>query len=73
MNICIGGCWDGKKLLNDQEKGHFCVKDKIMNKLVVYERFVVTFKGGLYIFWVSNDLEPLEAFSKVKSYFKELE
>ena len=72
MNICIGGCWDGKKLLEEPEKGHFCVKDKIMNKLVVYERFVVSFEGSFYIFWVSNDLDLLEALSKVESYFNEL-
>ena len=70
MNICIGGCWDGKKLLEEPEKGHFCVKHKTMSKLEVYERFVMPFKGSFYIFWVSKDLDRLEALLKVKGYLK---
>lgn len=68
MNICIGGCWHGSKVLKDQKSNYFLAKDKTTGQAVTYERFVVTWKENSHIFWVSNDLNSLEAQDKIKDY-----
>ena len=73
MNICIGGCWHGSKLLKDQKSDRFSAKDNNTGRFITYKRFRVDFRGETYVFWVENTLSHLEANEKIKFYFERLE
>ncbi|MDM1247876.1 hypothetical protein ACFODO_20475 [Acinetobacter sichuanensis] len=68
MNICIGGCWHGSKLLKDEENGYFLAKDKVTGKPTTYERAVLKVGEEMYVFWIADDLSHLEANEKIKIY-----
>lgn len=72
MNICIGGCWHGSKLLKNEEREYFLAKDKITGRPTTYARSVLKVDKELYIFWIADNLNHLEANEKIKNYLDRL-
>lgn len=72
MNICIGGCWHGSKLLKDQKSNHFLAKDKISGEFTTYERFTVQYAEKPQVFWIANSLSRLEVNEKVMPYLEKI-
>ena len=53
MNICIGGPWNGCKLLGDSHDKSFKVKDNKLQRIVKYNRKIIHIKKNVYIFWMN--------------------
>lgn len=70
MNICIGGPWDGAKLLGRAGyKKTFNIKDKISGRIVVYFKRRIIVQNKSYIFWLSDDVKHIKNDEIIKKYF----
>ncbi|MDM1765741.1 MULTISPECIES: hypothetical protein [Acinetobacter] len=68
MNICIGGCWHGSKLLVDQKTNYFLAKDRATSKPTRYRRFEVIWMNNPQVFWVADNLSHVEINQKIEVY-----
>ncbi|WP_174492726.1 hypothetical protein [Acinetobacter sp. Marseille-Q1623] len=72
MNICIGGCWHGSKLLSDQKTNYFLAKDRVTSKPTKYRRLEVICMNNSKTFWIAVDLNRLEVKKKIQPYLDNL-
>ena len=72
MNICIGGCWHGSKLLADQKTNYFLAKDRATSKPTRYRRLEVVWMNHPQTFWVADNLNRLEVTQKIQPYLNRL-
>ncbi|WP_174492569.1 hypothetical protein [Acinetobacter sp. Marseille-Q1623] len=72
MNICIGGCWHGSKLLVDQKSDYFLAKDRVTSKPTRYERLQILCTNEIKNFWVADSLNCLEITHKIQPYLDNL-
>ena len=72
MNICIGGCWHGSKLLVDQKTNYFLAKDRATSKPTRYRRLEVVLMNHPQTFWVADNLNRLEVTQKIQPYLDQL-
>ena len=72
MNICIGGCWHGSKLLVDQKTNYFLAKDRATSKPTRYRRLEVVWMNHPQTFWVADNLNRLEVTQKIQPYLDQL-
>lgn len=69
MNICIGGPWNGAKLLGkSQKKDSFIVKDRQTNLITTYYKHKIKSKNEILIFWISEDLIEQDTYELIKLY-----
>ena len=73
MNICIGGCWHGSKLLQNQKSNSFVVKDKNTGEVTVYERFSIWIAEERHTFWVADFLGYTDAKERIMLYLNQME
>lgn len=70
MDICIGGPWNGSKVLKNQiyGKNSFKIKDKNTTILTTYARRLVSIEKIKYVFWISTSITDSEAIELIKKY-----
>jgi hypothetical protein len=69
MNFCIGGPWNGSKLLGRVKfKKSFKVKDTSSKIVTIYIKKKVTFKNQSLVFWVGDELLERQANEMIKCY-----
>ncbi|MDQ8937271.1 hypothetical protein [Acinetobacter rudis] len=58
MDICIGGPWNGCKILrgSSQYRSRFTVRDEITGNLVKYKKSKIQLGSKNYTFWISSNL-----------------
>lgn len=73
MNICIGGCWHGSKLLTNGNSRYFHVNGSKPGDVGTrYKRFEARYRGRKYIFWVDRLLSHEEVNQKILPYLNNL-
>ncbi|AWL28989.1 hypothetical protein A7P53_00230 [Acinetobacter defluvii] len=70
MNICIGGCWHGSKLLSVPKANYFLAKDRLTSKPTRYNRLEIVWLDHPKIFWVADNLNNLEITQKIQPYLE---
>ncbi|KAF1020416.1 MAG: hypothetical protein GAK29_03638 [Acinetobacter bereziniae] len=69
MNICIGGPWNGSRLLGSMgHKKSFKVKGTVPDLITVYIKKKIEVKNSIYIFWVSDELMDIDANEIINTY-----
>lgn len=69
MNFCIGGPWNGSKLLGKVNyKKSFKVKNASSNLVTTYIKKKVFVQDKSFVFWVADELLDIQANEMIKSY-----
>lgn len=71
MNICIGGPWDGCKLLGRSRRRTFKITDD-KNITTVYHKKIINMQGNIKVFWIADGMSNLHSEQNLQHYLRTL-
>ncbi|WP_288497435.1 hypothetical protein [uncultured Acinetobacter sp.] len=71
MDLCIGGPWNGCRLLGENENYSFRIR---VNKSysTTYFRKEIIYNNSVLVFWIADGLSNLQSDEIIENYLKEL-
>lgn len=70
MDICIGGHWNGAKILKNElyHKKIFKIKMKGSDIISTYQKRRASIDNVIYTFWIDKDVSDAEALKHIQYY-----